>query len=90
MLAAETRKQVAQCANTGISAIIDERGVILQKTNWWEAAVITGTLTPSNTVTFYAAHGDYLGFCACVLSALLLCSLLALRVRRLFQKETIS
>jgi apolipoprotein N-acyltransferase len=76
MLAAETGKEVVQCANTGISAIINDKGDILQKTNWWEQAVITASVSPSNVVTFYAAHGDYLGFYASILSILLIAFLL--------------
>lgn len=72
MLAAETRKEVVQCANTGISAIIDDKGDILQKTKWWEPAVIEASVYPSNTITFYARYGDYLGFYACILSVLIM------------------
>ncbi len=71
MLAAETGKEVVQCSNTGISAIIDARGTILQKTNWWEPAVISASLYPNDNITFYAKHGDYLGLYASILSILL-------------------
>jgi apolipoprotein N-acyltransferase len=87
MLAAETRKEVVQCANTGISAIIDDKGTILQKTNWWEPAVIKASLHPSNTVTFYVRYGDYPGFCACILSALLLAFLIIKKMRNYFQQK---
>jgi len=70
MLAAEINKEVVQCANTGISAIIDNTGRILQKTNWWEPAVIKASIVPSNNITFYAQHGDYLGLYASFLSIL--------------------
>lgn len=79
MLAAETKKEVVQCANTGISAIIDAKGSISQKTNWWQPTVIKASLYPSNTLTFYARYGDYLGFYACILSILLLAFLIFTR-----------
>ncbi len=72
MLAAESGKDLVQCANTGISAIIDERGAILQKTKWWEPAVISASLHPNNTRTFYSLHGDYLGFYAIIFSVLII------------------
>jgi len=81
MLAAEMRKEVVQCANTGISAIINKKGTILEKTNWWEPAVIKASLYPSNEHTFYAIHGDYLGFYATILSILLLAFLLFIRIK---------
>jgi apolipoprotein N-acyltransferase len=85
MLAVETRRQVVQCANTGYSAIINEKGDVLQRTNWWEPAVIKASLYPSNGFTFYALHGDYLGFYACILSALLLIFLIIAKIRYSFQ-----
>lgn len=70
MLAAETRKEVVQCANTGISAIINDKGTILEKTGWWTPAVIKASLHPSDTITFYALHGDYIGFYAVIMCIL--------------------
>jgi len=70
MLAAETRKEVVQCANTGISAIINDKGTILQRTAWWTPAVIKASLHPSDIVTFYALHGDYIGLYASIISIL--------------------
>jgi len=88
MLATETRRQVVQCANTGISAIIDERGNILQKTKWWEPAVIKASIFPSDEITFYAQHGDFLGFYACILSVLLFCFLIITMAKQSFQGKT--
>jgi len=82
MLAAETRKEVVQCANTGISGVIDERGNILQKTNWWEPAVIKASINPTDTITFYAQHGDYLGLYASILSVVFICFLLLRKIRK--------
>ena len=87
MLAAETRKQLVQCANTGISAIINERGEILQRTNWWVPAVIKATLYPSETVTFYARYGDYPGLYASYLSILLIGYLLTNKIMRYFRPK---
>ena len=87
MLAMETRKQVVQCANTGTSAIIDEKGTILQRTKWWEPAVIKASIIPNNGTTFYARYGDYIGLYASWLSVLLLGFLIILKIKGFFRPK---
>ena len=76
--AIETRRAIARCANTGISAIISPSGEILQQTPWWEPAVIEGSLPLRDDITFYVSHGDIVGRICTFLFCLLL---LALAVR---------
>ena len=59
--AIETRRAIARCANTGISAIISPSGRILQPTPWWEAAVIKGRIPLRDDITFFVSHGDITG-----------------------------
>ena len=59
--AIETRRYVARSANTGISAVIDSRGRILEETPWWEPATLSGTVLLSDSVTPFVAHGDIVG-----------------------------
>ena len=71
--AIETRRAIARCANTGISAIISPSGEIMQPTPWWEQAVISGSLPLRSDITFYVAHGDITGrVCSFVFMLLLL------------------
>jgi apolipoprotein N-acyltransferase len=70
--AIETRRDIARSANTGISAFINSRGDILQPTAYWEPDAIKGTVTPSDRITFYVRHGDYLGRMAMVIAILLI------------------
>lgn len=70
--AIETRRSIARSANTGISAFINGRGDVLQRTNWWEEAVIREKLSLNNETTFYAQNGDYLGRITAFFSVLLL------------------
>ena len=70
--AVETRRSIARSANTGISAFIDQRGTIFQATNYWEPAVIRGTIRANDQLTFYARHGDYLARTAAWLSVFVL------------------
>ena len=76
--AIETRRAIARCANTGISAIISPSGKILQPTPWWEQAVITGSLPLRDDITFFVSHGDITGRVSTFIFLLLL---LALAVR---------
>lgn len=63
--AIETRRTILRSANTGISGVIDEKGVSSKETKWWEPAVIEATFTPSSNITFYVKHGDYLALLCC-------------------------
>ncbi len=76
--AIETRRAIARCANTGISAIIAPSGKILQPTPWWEPAVIEGQIPLIDDITFFVEHGDITGRLCNFIFLLLL---LALAVR---------
>ena len=74
--AIETRRAIARCANTGISAIISPSGKILQPTPWWEQAVIEGQIPLREDITFYVSHGDITGRICTFLFILLLLALI--------------
>ena len=76
--AIETRRAIARCANTGISAIISPEGKILQPTPWWEQAVIKSSIPLRDDITFFVSHGDIAGRVCTFIFMLLL---LALAVR---------
>lgn len=73
--AIETRRAIARCANTGISAIISPSGEILQPTPWWETAVIEGNIPLRDDITFFVSHGDITGRICTFVFLLLLLSL---------------
>jgi apolipoprotein N-acyltransferase len=58
--AIETRRWVARSANTGISAFINQRGDVVQKTKWWTKTAIKQDINLNSELTFYVEHGDYL------------------------------
>jgi apolipoprotein N-acyltransferase len=58
--AIETRRYVARSANTGISAVIDDYGNILETKGWNISAVIKHAIPVKDGLTFYVRHGDYL------------------------------
>ncbi len=73
--AIETRRAIARCANTGISAIISPSGKILQPTPWWEPAAINSQIPLRNDITFFVSHGDITGRLCTFLFLLLLMAL---------------
>lgn len=82
--AIETRRWIARCGNTGISAIIDPTGRIVRKTAWWQPEVLTGRVSLSGRQTWFVRHGDYIGRFSIFLFILLLLSVIvrALMTRR--------
>ena len=78
--AIETRRAIARCANTGISAIISPSGEIIKPTPWWEPAVIENLIPLREDITFFVAHGDITGR-ICTFVFLLLLLSLAVRFR---------
>ena len=69
--AIETRRYVARCANTGISAIIDPSGNYLSETPWWQEAVTYGHVGLSTSITPFVKYGDIVGRISVLLFALL-------------------
>jgi apolipoprotein N-acyltransferase len=70
--ALETRRSLARSANTGISAFIDQRGDIIQHTDYWVPDVIKASLPANNEYTFYVVFGDYLGRISTLIAVLVL------------------
>lgn len=70
--AIENRRSIARSANTGISAFINQRGDILQATQYWEPAVIKGEVYANDTLTYYSRQGDYIARVAAFIAAFLL------------------
>ncbi len=58
--AIETRRSVARSANTGTSGFINQRGDVIQQTEYWVPTSIRQTLNANDKLTFYVKHGDYL------------------------------
>lgn len=84
--AIENRRSIARSANTGTSAFINQKGEILEATNWWEEAVIKGTLKTNEKITFYAKYGDYLGRITGFLAPLLLLLTLVKKLNKTGQR----
>ncbi|MBR1576387.1 MAG: apolipoprotein N-acyltransferase [Bacteroidales bacterium] len=81
--AIETRRDIARCANTGISGFIDQRGEIRSQSGWWVPQHMEGQLHLNSRETFFVRHGDITGR-ICTFAALLL--LLSLVVRLIIRR----
>ncbi len=58
--AIETRRWVARSANTGISAFINQRGDIVQRTEWWVQGALKQDINLNDELSFYVRFGDYI------------------------------
>ena len=74
--AIETRRDIARCANTGISAFIDQRGEVISKGPWWEPAVLSGVVNLNSKQTFFVRYGDVVGRASVLMFLLMLLALL--------------
>ena len=81
--AIETRRDLARCGNTGISAFIDQKGDIISASDWWQRETLEGKINLNDKMTFFVQHGDITGR-ACTYAFLLLLAVLLvlLAVRR--------
>ena len=57
--AIENRRSLARSANTGISAIINARGDLVQTLGWEKRGVLTAEVTLNENLSFYSRYGDY-------------------------------
>jgi apolipoprotein N-acyltransferase len=80
--AIETRRSIARSANTGISAFIDQRGDVFQKTKYWEPAVIRQVINANNKITFYVKYGDYIARLSAFVAVFLLLIAISFRLRK--------
>ena len=82
--AIECRRDLVRTANTGISAIIDAKGMVIAQTPWWKKATLIGKVHLRQGRTFFARHGDYLGRISLALGILLIIYGI---IRRLINKK---
>ncbi|MEQ8909122.1 MAG: apolipoprotein N-acyltransferase [Vicingaceae bacterium] len=84
--AIEGRRSIVRSANTGISAIINQKGEIVSETKWWEQAALKGKVSLNDRLTFYVKYGNYLGRIASFVAPLLLLLTLVKRLNKTGQR----
>ncbi|MGJ8684513.1 MAG: apolipoprotein N-acyltransferase [Nonlabens sp.] len=58
--AIENRRWITRSANTGISAIINHQGDIVQSLGYEKQGIIKGMVRKRSDITFYTLHGNYI------------------------------
>ena len=81
--AIELRRDIARCANTGISAFIDQRGDVVEQSGWWVPYLLHGRVNLTERQTFFVRYGDIVGrLCTFVFVLMLLALLVRLFIRK--------
>jgi len=75
--AVENGRYVVRAANTGITAVVDARGRVIEATQLFEPTVLVRDVPLLSGTTFYARHGDVFAWSALGATAALTASLLA-------------
>jgi apolipoprotein N-acyltransferase len=70
--AIENRRDFVRVANTGISALINAKGMVVARTPWWEKTTLKGRIHLRRGQTFFTRHGDFLGRISLVFGGFLL------------------
>ncbi len=68
--AVENRRAVAVASNVGISALIDDRGRIINRAPILRPFVLSGEVKKSDRLTFYTRYGDLFAFFSILIAAL--------------------
>ena len=80
--AVETRRTIARAANTGITCFINQRGDILQPTQYDEAVAISGEIPLNDEITTYVRWGDFIARIAVFTSLIFLLNAISKSVQR--------
>ncbi len=80
--AVETRRYLVRAANTGISAIVDPYGRILERTRLETRAVLAGSVAARRDATLYNRAGDLFAWGCAILTVLQAAALRAASARR--------
>lgn len=73
--AIETRRWVARAANTGISGFIDQKGDVVQSTEWWVEDSLNQEINLNEQLTFYVRSGDLMAYLFIGIAGILVISL---------------
>jgi apolipoprotein N-acyltransferase len=85
--AVETRRSIARSANTGSSGFINQRGDVLQKSDYDVQLAMRETINLNDEITPYVLYGDMIGRIS-YLAAILIMILAGVRFLRRFGKHT--
>lgn len=84
--AIENRRSIARSANTGISCLINQRGEVLSKTEWWVEDVVRGSINKNQVLSFYTKNGDWIGRFSEVIWYVSILILLFIKIKKAIKK----
>ena len=84
--AIENRRSVVRSANTGTTCIINQRGDIVQATEWWVKDVIRAKINLNKDTSFYTKYGNVLGRSFAFVSVFLFLLALVKRFKKFVSK----
>ena len=87
--AIENRRWVVRSANTGISAFINQRGDIVQRSSWWVPTALSQEINLNEELTFYTKNGDLIVYLA-LLTGLLSIGLIIVRNNKITKNSSIN
>jgi apolipoprotein N-acyltransferase len=68
--AIENRRSIVRSANTGISAIINKKGELIDKLPYNHRSSLRGYFSTAKEITFYTQYGDYIARLSCLMMIL--------------------
>ncbi|MEI5985454.1 MULTISPECIES: apolipoprotein N-acyltransferase [Sphingobacterium] len=80
--AIENRRWVVRSANTGISAFINQRGDIVQRSSWWVPTALSQEINLNEELTFYTKNKDLIVYLA-LLTGLISIGLMMVRNKKI-------
>ncbi len=80
--AIENRRAIARAANTGVSAMINSRGDLMQHLDYNQKGSLRANLSTDTKLTYYTQHGDYIYRIAMLTLALILLGTFAKKRKR--------
>lgn len=88
--AIENRRWIARSANTGISCFIDPQGHVIDPQPWDTPAAIKMSIPALTSLTFYAAHGDWISRVTWPLALLIIVFTAFTAMRKKYRPQTAS
>jgi apolipoprotein N-acyltransferase len=80
--AVENGKYLVRAANTGITAVVDPRGRVLERTRLFDVSVLVREVPVVSGTTFYARHGDVFAWGCLAAAAALTAATFGVTARR--------
>ncbi len=85
--AIENRRSIVRSANTGISAIINKKGELIDKLPYNHKGLLRGYFSTAKEITFYTQYGDYIARLSCLIMILYFLLALSGRLKRNSSKK---